>query len=275
MKLDLHIHSTASDGAWGPTEVVEAAAKAGLDVIALADHDTMAGVAAATAAAVGAGVTVIPAVEMSSSHEGRDVHVLGYFVDAEAPSMRRHAERAGSRRDERMREMVDRLVSDGIEMTFEAVERAAGPDRVNIGRPHLARALVEAGHVGSVPEAFETLIGDDADAFVPTDLLDPTGAVETILAAGGVPVWAHPPADMIDPLLPSLIEAGLRGLEVFRPRSRRSAIERLRSICRARDLLMSGGSDWHNPESGSALGEFWVTDADVAALLEAGGVDRA
>ena len=272
MKLDLHIHTTASDGAWSPEAVVRGAARGGLDVIAVADHDTTA--AFATAAAVGAEVRVqvIPALEVSSTHEGRDVHVLGYFVDPEAPGVIAHRGRATSRRDERMREMIEKLVASGIEITFAQVEAAAGPDRVTIGRPHLARALVAAGHVASVPGAFNTLIGDDSDAFVPTHLLTPVDAVELIVDAKGLPIWAHPPGDLVDPLLPELVRAGLRGLEVYRPTRKRHDTLRYERICRTSGLLMSGGSDWHTPDAGTALGDFFVEATEVEKLLEEGGL---
>ena len=187
MKLDLHIHTTASDGAWSPEAVVRGAAKGGLDVIAVADHDTTA--AFATASAVGAEVCVqvIPALEVSSTHHSRDVHVLAYFVDLESNAMTAHSARATGRRDERMHEMVDRLTASGIDVTFEQVEAEAGPDRVAIGRPHLARALVAAGHATSVHEAFNTLIGDHSGAFVAMRLLTPVDAVELILEADGIP----------------------------------------------------------------------------------------
>ncbi len=171
-----------------------------------------------------------------------------------------------------MKEMVGRLNSSGIDVTYEAVEAAAGPDRVVIGRPHLARALVEAGHASSIPDAFNSLIGDDSDFFVPTRLLDPIGAVELILAGDGLPVWAHPPGDLVDTLLPELVRSGLRGLEVYRPRYRQAQVLRYEGICRSRGLLMSGGSDWHTPEAGYALGDFYVTADEVEGLLEAGGM---
>lgn len=272
MRLDLHLHSTASDGAWSPEALVRGAASAALDVIALADHDTTAGYAPAVAAAEELNVQVVPAVELSSTHQGRDVHILGYFIDPAAAPMVAHAQRAGRRREERMREMVGRLADAGVDVTFADVEAAAGGDRVSIGRPHLARALVAAGHVSSVQEAFDTVIGDDSDAFVPTHLLEPVEAVEIVLAAGGIPVWAHPPGDLLDPLLPALRAAGLRGLEVYRPRHRRSSVLRLESICRTSGLLRSGGSDWHGPEGGTALGDFHVTGDEVGGLLTAGGM---
>lgn len=272
MKLDLHIHTTASDGAWSPEKVVRGAAAGGLDVIAIADHDTTAAVKAAQAEGEGLNLQVIPAVEASSTWQGREIHVLGYFVDPEAEALARHTHLAQGLRERRMEEMVARLVSSGIEVTMEEVEAEAGPDRVNIGRPHLARALVARGHVTSISGAFNTLIGDQHPAFVPTQLLDPYEAVALILGAGGIPVWAHPPADLLDSLLPGLVRSGLRGLEVYRPSHGRGDVLRMEGICRTTGLLMSGGSDWHNADYGSALGDFFVTGQEVEKLLEAGGM---
>ena len=272
MRLDLHMHTTASDGSWSPEAVVRAAAEGGLDVISITDHDTTAAVKPAQAIASELRIEVIAGIEMSSTHDGQDIHILGYFIDPDAPQLVAHAERAGNRREVRMQEMVERLVDQGIEVGFEDVERAAGPDRVVIGRPHLAKALVDAGAANSVYDAFDRLIGDDHDAFVPTALLGPAEAVGVILAAGGIPLWAHPPADLVDPLLPGLIDAGLRGLEVYRPRNKQSEVMRLESICRSHGLLMSGGSDWHTPDYGSALGDFHVSGDEVEALLHAGGM---
>lgn len=244
----------------------------GLDVIALADHDTTAGVKTAQAAAVGRSLQVIPGIEVSSTWQGREVHVLGYFVDPDAPDLVAHGKRALTVREERMRAMVARLAAQSVAVTFEDVEAAAGPDRVNIGRPHLARALVKLGRVTSVPEAFNTLIGDQHPAFVPTDLLGPGDAVALIAASGGIPIWAHPPGDLLDSLLPVLLREGLRGLEVYRPNNSRSDVVRLEGICRTAGLLLSGGSDWHTPDYGVPLGTFHVTGDEVEKLLTAGGM---
>jgi predicted metal-dependent phosphoesterase TrpH len=272
VRLDLHIHSTASDGSWSPEAVVRGAAAGGLDVIALADHDTAAGFPAATAAGADLNVQVIPALEVSSTHARRDVHVLGYFIDPESPDVRAHADRAGRRRVERMREMLARLDKQGIHVDYAAVVAAAGPEGVVIGRPHLARALVAAGHAGSIEDAFDRLIGDDRPAFVPTQLLTPVEAVQVVVGGGGVAIWAHPPGDLMDTLLHPLLEAGLRGLEVYRPKSHRNDVLRYEGICRSRGLLVSGGSDWHTPDGGSVLGDFFVTADEVEGLLAAGGM---
>lgn len=272
MKLDLHMHTTASDGAWAPGAVVREAAQRGLDVIAVTDHDTTAACAEAVRTGAEVDVQVIPALEVSSSHDDRDIHVLGYFVDPEAPGLRAHEERALGRREERMHEMLERLSHLGIQVPFEAVETAAGPDRVALGRPHLAEALVAEGHVASVQEAFDTLIADGGPAFVATHVLTPMDAIRIIEEAGGLAVWAHPPAELVDTLVRPMMDAGLRGVEVYRPRNRRDLILRLEQVCRTTGLLPTGGSDWHGPARGSALGDFYVTDDDVAAFLEAGGL---
>ena len=198
--------------------------------------------------------------------------VLGYFVDLESPVLLKYNGRASRLRDERMREMVRRLTESGIEVSFEEVEEAAGPDRVNIARPHLARVLVAKGYASSVPDAFNSLIGDRHPAFVPTGLLSPAKAVELILEAGGIPMWAHPPGDLLDSLLPGMLKAGLRGLEVYRPTYNRTDVLRLEGICRSSGLLMSGGSDWHTPDHGVTLGDFHVTADEVEKLLTAGGM---
>jgi 3',5'-nucleoside bisphosphate phosphatase len=272
VRLDLHVHSTASDGSWSPEAVVRGASEGRLDVIALADHDTVAGFAAAEALGRDVNVQVVPAVEMSSTHAGRDIHVLGYFVDPEASALTEHSRRAVTRREERMHEMLERLRARGVDLDYEAVEEAAGADRVVIGRPHLAKALVAAGFATSVPSAFDTLIGDAHAAFVPTQLLTPVEAVGIILASGGIPVWAHPPGDMVEGLLPALVDAGLRGLEVYRPKNHRSEVLRYEGICRSRGLVMSGGSDWHTPDGGTSLGDFFVNAREVEGLLAAGGM---
>ena len=272
MNVDLHIHTTASDGAWSPEKVVRAAAHGGLDVIAIADHDTTRSVSAAVAAGRDVNVHVIPAMEASSTWEGREIHVLGYFLDAHSPELEQHEGRARRLRDDRMREMIGRLLEQGIEVTFPQVEAAAGVQRSSLARPHLARVLEAKGYASSVPDAFNRLIGDHCAAFVPTGLQSPVEAIRMIRAAGGIPVWAHPPKDLVDELLPSMVEAGLRGLEVYRPSHRRSDVGRLEGICRTAGLLKSGGSDWHTPEYGQVLGDFSVSGDDVGALLSEGGL---
>ena len=271
MRLDLHIHSTASDGAWSPAAVAERAVGR-LDVIAITDHDTIAGVDQARLAVAGMPLHVIPAVELSSTYRGRDIHVLGYFVDPAAPVLLEHAALAMGVRERRMEEMIRRLGEQGIHVAMESVLQAAGPERGSIGRPHLARVLVEAGHAESIPQAFDRWIGDVHSAFVPTSLVDPSEAIAVVRAAGGIAVWAHPPADLIDTLLPGLVRDGLRGIEVYRPRTAPEQAVRLERTARTAGLVVTGGSDWHTPEAGSEIGDFHVTGEDLAHFLEEGGM---
>lgn len=272
MRLDLHVHTVASDGAWSPEEVVEGAVAGGLDVIAVTDHDTTAAVAAAREAAVGRNLHVIAGTELSSTREGRELHVLGYFVDLQASALVESQRRARTLRRRRMERMLERLGDEGVRVGMDAVLEAAGPRRSMLARPHLARAMVEAGYVASVPDAFDRYLADHCPAFVPTELQPPARAVEVILEAGGIPLWAHPPMELLDTLLPELVAAGLQGLEVFRPGTSRSASERLRRAARNRDLLVSGGSDWHDPARNDPLGSFFVTGEEVGRLLDAGGL---
>jgi len=272
MRLDLHIHSTASDGALPPQEVLALCEAARLDVIALADHDTTAGVRRLDRLGVQGPIQVVPALEVSSTLDQRELHFLGYFVDAYADVMYRHEERAVRIRERRMRGMIGRLGDQGIEVTIDAVAAAAGPDGAALSRPHLARALVGGGHVTTVTEAFDRHIGDRHPAFLPTSLLSPEEAIQLILDAGGIPVWAHPPPDRVESLLPRLVQAGLRGLEVYRPRYPARYTLRLEGLCRAWKLLVTGGSDWHGPDRGFDLGEFFVSAEEVSALLEEGGI---
>ena len=272
MRLDLHIHSTASDGAVSPQGVLGLAEKARLDVIALADHDTTAGVRRLLEKGIQESIQVVPALEVSSTLEGRELHVLGYFVDPESPAIRAHEVRAVDLREKRMRGMIQRLGVQGVEVEYDAVTEAAGPERGALSRPHLARALVAANFVKTVPEAFDRYIGDQHPAFLPTDLLSPEEAIRLILDAGGIPVWAHPSDNQVELLLPRLVQAGLRGLEVYRPRHGPAYTMKLEGLCRSWKLLLSGGSDWHYPDRGLELGNFYVTAEEVSGLLEEGGI---
>jgi predicted metal-dependent phosphoesterase TrpH len=272
MRLDLHIHSTASDGALSPPAVLERAERGRLDVVALADHDTTAGVRRLAGAGPRASIQVIPAIEVSSTLDNRELHFLGFFVDPESPAILAHEVRATRLREVRMRGMLGRLDETGVTVPFESVVEAAGPERGALSRPHLARALVAGGYVSTVPEAFDRLIGDEHPAFIPTSLLSPEEAVQLVIEAGGIPVWAHPPEDRVEGLLPRLVQAGLRGLEVYRPRHHARFTLRLEGLCKAWKLLPSGGSDWHGPDRGIELGDFFVTAEEVADLLEEGGI---
>jgi 3',5'-nucleoside bisphosphate phosphatase len=266
--FDLHVHTTASDGSWGPTQVARGAKEGGLDAFAIADHDTTAGVVEAASAAEG--LRIIPAVELSTTRDGRELHVLAYFIDPDATCLRNHEKFASEARTERMRTMLARLERLGIHIDLEAVLEIAGAGGRVLGRPHLARAIVNAGHADTIEEAFGRYIGDGLPAFEPTALMDPIDAVKLAHDAGGFAVWAHPPSDMIDSVLPGVVKAGLKGIEVYRPLSTPEQIKRLEGISKSAGLLRTGGSDWHSPERNGRLGDFAVTQERLSAFLEAG-----
>jgi 3',5'-nucleoside bisphosphate phosphatase len=270
MRIDLHLHSTASDGAVAPHEVVARARDGGLDVIALADHDTTAGIQGAVASA-GTDLRVIPAIEISADHAGRDLHVLGYFVDPAAPALERYVARARGVREERIREMIERLAALDVAVDFEAVLTEAGPDSGALARPHLARVLRAAGHVATVSEAFDRYIGDDGPAYVAARLLDVPGAIQLIHEAGGIAVWAHPPTSLVDAVLPAFVEAGLDGVECYRPRIPEPDLQRLLHRVRRHRLVATGGSDWHGEWHGD-LGSFYLQREQVADFLQLGGL---
>lgn len=264
LRVDLHVHSTASDGALPPASVVEAAIAGELDVLALADHDTTAGVLEAQEAA-GARMRVIPAMEISATDAGREVHVLGYHVDPLHPALATYSREARERRSERAREILAKLRGLGVELDYADVEAMAAGAAV--GRPHVARALVARGHVASEGAAFERWLRDGGPAFVPTDLVDPAGAIDVIHRAGGLAVWAHPGTDDVESRMAGYAASGLDGVECYRPRSGPVDIMRLERAAADLRLLLSGGSDWHGEWNGT-LGTFHVPAARVAPLLD-------
>lgn len=265
MKIDLHMHSNVSDGRLAPDELVIAAAGAKLDAIALTDHDTAAGVPRALEAADAAGIALIAGIEISTRFEDRELHILGYGIDPLAPPILAHQEASRLRRDTRMRRMVERLQEMGIPITFDDVVRAAGPTVRSIGRPHLARALFDGGHTRYYGEAFARFISDSGPAFVAQDFPSVGDAIDLIHAAGGFAVWAHPPMDAFELYLHSFAQRGIDGIECIRPNSLPMDVALLTQATRSEGLLVTGGSDWHGPYSGT-LGEFFVRPHEIDAV---------
>lgn len=270
MRIDLHLHSTASDGSLSPSALVWAAHAGKLDVIAIADHDTCAGVETARRS-LPSRVHVVPAIELSTTFEGNEQHILGYFIDHQNEALLRYSKSAVDKRRDRIRGMLARLEPYKIRLTLDEVVAAAEPGSMMIGRPHLARALVKRGYAQTVSEAFDRYIGDDGPAFLPTDLATPREAIELIHDSGGVAIWAHPRALAAERHIDAFVQWGLDGMEVFRPSAVTAEAEQLENLARQRELLLSGGSDWHGSWQGK-LGDFYVSADEIAALLERGGI---
>jgi len=251
-RVDLHTHSTASDGALSPSEVVRLALRHRLDVLALTDHDTFGGIAEAQAAASGTTLTVLPGIELATvTPDGRNLDMLGYLYDPDNPAF---AARLAALRDARLNraaKMIARLNALDIPIRYERVIELA--DGGSVTRPHVARALLEGGHVASLQDAFDRYLGDGGPAYVPHDQLAPQEAIALLHAAGGVAVLAHPirlVEDGMDPaaMVAALAPQGLDGLEVYYPDHTPGFTLRRRVLARQYDLGMTGGSDFHRRE---------------------------
>jgi 3',5'-nucleoside bisphosphate phosphatase len=247
-RIDLHTHSNRSDGTFTPREVVRLAAERELDVVALTDHDTTDGLAEALDEGVRSGVDVVPGVEFSAEFDGTSVHVLCYWMDVEDEGLQRELRRLRDDRFRRGELMVERLSALGLPIEFERVRQIAG--EATIVRPHIAQAMVEAGHVESEKEAFERWIGDGRPGHVAKHALDPVDAVALIRAARGVCVLAHPgmwgdQSSVPDTLIERMAAAGMRGLEVDHPDHTPEAVEHYRRLAGDLGLVATGGSDCH------------------------------
>ena len=257
MRADLHSHSNASDGTCPPAEVMRRASAAGLDVIALTDHDTVAGHAAAKAA-LPPELTLVPGLELSCRLDGHSVHLLGYLFDPGDAELAQECERIRDSRVRRAEAMVRRLAELGVPVTWKQVSAIAGGGVV--GRPHVARAMVEAGVIESPDQAFgPEWIGAGGRAHVTRYALDPARAVALIRAAGGVSVLAHPRAGrrgwmVPDEVIAGLAAAGLSGVEVWHPDQDRAQRMQLLDLAGLLGLVASGGSDDHGELTGYRIG---------------------
>lgn len=247
-RIDLHTHTDRSDGTFGPDELVKLAAERGLDVVAITDHDTTDALEEGIAAGERWGVEVVPGVELSAEHDGRSVHVLAYWIEIGNGALQDELRRLRDHRLRRGELMVERLSALGVPVSFERVlEIARGG---NVVRPHIAQALVEAGHVATEEEAFDVWIGDGRPAHVAKHAVPPVDAVRLIRDAGGAAVVAHPgmwdgEAPLPGDLIVRMAEAGLAGIEVDHTDHTPDERERYRELAGRLGLVATGGSDCH------------------------------
>ena len=247
-RVDLHTHTTASDGVLSPADLVAAAFGLGLIAIAMTDHDTVAGIAAAQRAAAGTGLRVLPGVEMGARHEGTSLHLLGYGIDPTSPALIKGLADLARQRETRARAMLERLAAQGAPLSWEAVR--AGTTST-IGRPHIARALVAAGYAVDLPDAFAGLLSTRGTAYIPSAHLSVADVVALVAAAGGAVALAHArrPGTRLDLAreLSRLRAAGIRGLEVYHSEHDAETSRALAALAAREGLWWSGGSDFHGP----------------------------
>ena len=246
--IDLHTHSTASDGIYAPTELVRRAGEVGLRVLALTDHDTTGGLEEAAQAAAALDIDFIPGIEINTDVSGGEVHVLGYFPQYRQPAFQSVLKRLRDARERRGQRMVELLNEHGIAVSWERVRELA---QGAVGRPHVAQALLEAGYVQTIGEAFDRYIGNGRFAYVPRYRLTPANAVRLIASVQGLPVMAHPiwlpGLDKLRDWLPGLCEVGMVGLETYYGSYTEEQERALSALADEYHLIPTGGSDFHGP----------------------------
>lgn len=269
MPIDLHTHTTASDGLCSPSTLVRLASEAGLSTIAVTDHDSVDGIEEALQAGSEYGLTVIPGVELSSDADGKDVHVLGYFIDHTSQTLREQLAALRDARRLRAERMVTALTEGGYPLTIQDVLHHAGGGA--IGRAHVGRALVALGHAETMEEAFQRFIGHGRPFYVKKPLAHPREVCALIRDSGGLPVIAHPAISRAEDLVPDLIDAGLAGVEVYHTEHGDESRARLLQLAQRHGLLVTGGSDFHGQPGGAVLGAAGVPDDVLEPLLQAAG----
>lgn len=251
--IELHTHTTYSDGILTPQQLVARAAHAGVKALAITDHDTLHGWDEAIAAAKQYQMEIVPGVELSTVHNGRSLHILGYYpqrVLLETPL----AERLAGRK-RRAKQMVANLSQMGYPLELEQLD-----GNLALGRPHIASAMIRAGYVSSSQEAFERFLGEDRPAYVHYEKFSIQEGIGLIRDCGGIPVWAHPylfRGGKVEDVLPELLAAGLMGLEVYHPHHGNNKVHRLQQLCQEHNLLITGGTDYHGYDLDHSENERW------------------
>jgi predicted metal-dependent phosphoesterase TrpH len=247
--IDLHTHTTASDGRCTPEELVNRASRAGVTVLGLTDHDTVAGIAPTAAACAGAGIEFVPGIEITAVAGGIDVHVLGYFIDTASTSLESFLSEQRQRRLDRVQRIVERLAAHGILLDADAIiAPAVANPSISVGRPWIARALIAGGHVADTGEAFEKWLATGRAAFVPRMAASPEEVFARIHEAGGIASLAHPALVEHDDWIPGFAAAGLDALEAYHSDHDEDATVRYVGMADRLGLAVSGGSDFHGDE---------------------------
>ncbi len=269
-KIDLHVHTNASDGRYSPQEVVALAAQRKVNVLAIADHDTVGGLDAGVQAAQAfPQIKLIPAIELSSHAPGSEVHILGYFLRYNDPGLLSQLAVLRSSRENRVRAMVEKLRAMGLDISLERVQEIAGTG--SLGRPHVAQALLEKGYVSSMQEVFTRYIGQGGPAYIDRHKLSPREAIALVLKSGGLPVLAHPTTvNDLEDNIDDMVRAGLAGMEVHYKDYDSSQRHELARLAKRYNLIATGGSDYHGLDESTEvmLGEAGVPPQAARDLFE-------
>ncbi len=263
---DLHTHSFCSDGLRTPTQAVEEALKAGVQVLSLTDHDTVEGMSEIFMAAQSQSIEILSGTELSAHVKDREVHILAYCVDWQAVSLLEHLELLRQRRHDRGAAIVERLNDLGVELTLEEVLQQASGGLV--GRPHIAAAMINRGVVSSKQEAFIRFLGDRAPAIIPKPYTAAQEVMELVHQVGGVTVLAHPGHSVAEIVIAQLVDWGLDGIEVYHPSHQPLQIEFCQQMAQRYGLLQSGGSDSHGEISGPRIGDCGIGCEAVDAIKD-------
>lgn len=272
--IDLHVHSDKSDGSFSPSDLVSYAIKQGVTAFALTDHDTVDGIDEAIKASEGTSVTVIPGIELSTEYEGKDIHIVGLFIDKEEPAFRNKIQEFVDSRILRNQKMCQKLTEYGLPITYDELQNEF-PGSV-ITRAHYAQLLLKKGYIKSLKEAFERYIGDRGPCFIPREKITPEDGVKLILSAKGIPVLAHPLQygmgdERLQKLIDRLKKAGLQAMEAVYCTHSPSEENKMRALADKNNLLISGGSDFHGNakpglELGTGYGKLYVPGEVLKAL---------
>ncbi len=265
IKIDLHMHTTYSDGAFSPTELVQKAKEVGLDVISITDHDSVNGLKEAIAVGKEIGIEVIPGLEISTDLDEKEIHLLAYFIDIDNDELQKYLSFFRDERLHRAKRIVQKLRNLGLSITIDDVIDHA--QNSAIGRPHIAYSMVNLGLISNYYEAFEKYIGDYGPAFERKIHVSPQSATKLISDAGGLSFIAHP-GYMKESILTDLIKAGIDGIEVIHPSHSENQINFYRGIVNQYCLLEAGGSDFHGgkKEDGNSLGKYLISPNNLEAM---------
>ncbi|MFO7895966.1 MAG: PHP domain-containing protein [Candidatus Cloacimonadales bacterium] len=264
-KIDLHVHTSFSDGLLSPQEILELAKKNNVKIMAITDHDTFAGYEEAREIVADYQIELLPGVEISTTHKDTDVHILAYFVDVEDSALNQELEKIQQGRFRRAQKIVQKLAEFGLNLSLEKIIKLAGKNDL-IGRPHIARAMVDAGFVANKNEAFDLYLADGGKAYYPKPSPDPAKIIQLIKAAGGVSVLAHPQTLGDDALIFDIIAMGIDGLEVFYAKSSYETTLHLDEMALKNGLIRTGGTDFHGDSFDEEI--FQVFEAPASVILE-------